>query len=622
MLQNRKKQILGFPEAILFSSRLRKYLLFSLIILLGSILITSCGSTPKPEGKDFLSESNKYGREETGRGSVFVNPIAQQKLYRKVAAMPFHAPVELVGASIADMVGTEILKTYKYQLIERSQMEQVLEEQSLGLKGVTQSKLAMRVGKILGVEGVIIGTVPEYGMRAIGPLKLPAVGVNIRMIDAETGSIIWSITDSAICKEPISLSAFARHLISSMIHRLQQEWVRAGDTVAISFPSPQVTSYKGKIRKVIIELMPDSSQTFTSYRLFRSRTEMGSYTQVAVAENEGRGNIVFEDEKLLDATTYYYKVDAVSTTGLTGPPFGPFKVTTKGPPTPVFEFQTASNRIRKVPLSWTPINEPEVKGYAIYRANQRSGPYKEIAFIEGKDANQYLDKGKKSSWGDEGHLKDNTEYFYKIQSVNVVDVHSPDSPLISAVTKPIPVPVTGLKAKQREVKQVSLNWQPNPEADIKEYRIFRGDSQDSIEKNIKNVPANVFAYTDKKLKDGRRYFYKIQAIDKDNLVGKFSDTVSAMTKPLPTEPKGLLIELVNGQLKLSWHKNPEVDIAKYQVFKKASFAWEKVGETTDPTFFYRDELKAGKTIIFRVNAVDTSNLESNPSLKISYRVPK
>jgi fibronectin type 3 domain-containing protein len=728
MSGNLKKQIHGFPKTTLISSGLRKYLLLSLTTLLGSFLLTSCGSTPKPEGRDFLSESSEYEREVGERGSVFVSLQAQQKIYRKVAVMPFRAPVELVGARIADMVGTEILKTYKYQLIERSQMEQVLEEQSLGLKGVTQSTLAMKVGKILGAEGVIIGMVPEYGMRAAGSLKLPVVGVNIRMIDVETGSIIWSIANSAICKEPISLSAFARHLIGSMIHRLKQEWVRRGDTIAISLPSPQVISSRGEIQKAIIEILPYSSQTYSSYRLLRSRSEKGPYTQVAMAKNEGKRNIVFKDEDLLDAATYYYKVDAVSTIGLISPTSEPFKVTTKGPPSPVFEFQAVSDQLRrvhviwtpvdeeevkgysiyrahqrngpykeiafvkgkdanhyldkgkgsswgneghlkdnteyfykiqsvnvvdvhspdspiisavtkgppspvinlyaknrqarKVPLTWTPVDEEEVKGYSIYRAHQRNGPYKEIAFVKGKDANHYLDKGKGSSWGNEGYLKDNTEYFYKIQSVNVVDVHSPDSPIISAVTKPIPVPVAGLKANQLEVKQVSLNWHPNPETDIKEYDIFRGKSQQSVKKNIKNVPGTVFSYTDKELENGQKYFYRVRAIDKDNLVGKFSDTVSSMTKSLPSKPKGLSIELDNGQIKLSWHKNPEMDIAQYQVFKKAFFSWEKVGETINPIFFYKDELKEGKTLVFMVKAADTSKRVSEPSEEISYLVPK
>ena len=812
----------------------------TLFILLGALFLASCASGPKPEGEDFLSEST-YGTNELKRGSAFVSPRAQQKGYLKVAVMPFRAPVELAGASIADIFTTELLKTGKYELIERSQMEQVLGEQALGLKGVTDSALAMKVGRILGVQGVIVGTVPEYGMRAVGSLELPAVGINIRMIDGETGAIVWSISDSAIAKRPISISAFARHLIESMVHRLVREWVRAGDTLSINLPPPQVISYRGKIRGAIIEVLPDSLKTYRLYRFFRSRLEKGPYTKVAAIPNNPGQKIVFSEKGLLDAKTYYYKIDAVNRKGLTGTPAGPFKVTTigppspvielhakshqlrkifltweqvnkpeikgysifrsnrkagpfqmikyvqdrktnryldlgkasarstsggagylkdktryfykihainvvdvkspdspivsaitkgppppvtelqaqndglrkvpvtwvpinkpevkgysifragqrsgpfemikfvkgkdtnqyldkgkssswggapggagylkdsmeyfykvqtvnvvdvkgpdspvisavtKGPPSPVPELQAESKQARKVPLTWMPVNETEVKGYSIFRAGQRSGPFEMIKFVKGKDENQYLDKGKGSSWGNEGHLDNYTKYYYKIQTVNVVDVHSLDSPVISAITKPVPVAVAGLKASQLEVKQVSLSWQPNPEIDIKEYNVFRGESPKDIKKHIKTLPGTVFAYTDKALKDGRKYFYKVHAVDKDKLVGEFSSVVCSMTKPLPVKPKGLAIKFEAGQVKLSWQKNPEDDIVTYRIFKKAFFSWNKIGETVEPVFFYSEGIKGGKKIILRVKAVNNLNLESEPSEETSITVPK
>ncbi|MEO0367928.1 MAG: CsgG/HfaB family protein, partial [Pseudomonadota bacterium] len=104
----------------------------------------------------------------TQSASVFVSPRAKDTQMSKVAVLPFKAPVELAGASIADVFTTEILKTYKYRLIERSQMEQVLDEKALGMQGVISSSEAIQIGKLLGVEGVILGTVPEYGLRAVG----------------------------------------------------------------------------------------------------------------------------------------------------------------------------------------------------------------------------------------------------------------------------------------------------------------------------------------------------------------------------------------------------------------------------------------------------------------------
>jgi len=203
--------------------------------------------------------------------------------------------------------------------------------------------------------------------------------------------------------------------------------------------------------------------------------------------------------------------------------------------------------------------------------------------------------------------------------VNVVDFHSPDSPIISAVTKGPPSPVVKLQAKNRQARKVPLTWTPVNEEEVKGYSIYRANQRNGPYKEIAFVKGkDAKHYLDK----GEKYFYRVRAIDKDNLVGKFSDPVRSMTKPLPSKPKGLTIDFDNGQIKLSWHKNPEMDIAHYQVFKKAFFSWEKVGETIDPIFFYKDELKEGKTLVFMVKAADTSKMVSEPSEEISYLVPK
>ena len=588
--------------------------------MIGMFSLTSCGSAPGVDEGELLGR----GVEREVKGSIFVSPTAHQRIYQKVAVMPFRAPVELVGSSISDMFATEILKTYKYQLVERSQMEQVLGEQALGLKGVTDSALAMKVGKLLGVQGVIVGTVPEYGSKASGSSELAAIGINIRMIDVSDGNIVWSITDSAISDKPISLSSFARRIIDNIVNRLLYEWIRAGDTHAANLPIPQVVSYNGKIRGAVFEILGDAVQTYQGYNLLRSRTEKGLYEKVATAENQGAGKIIRIEEKgLLDAETYYYKVSAVSKSGLTSIPSGPFKITTTGPPSPVTDLKASGNNPRKVPLSWTPVNEPEIKGYVIYRATMKNGPFEKIKSVDGKNTSQYVDKGKEEEgfWGSGEPLKDYTRYFYKIQAVNVVDVQGPDSPVVSAVTKPIPAAVTGLRAKQLEVKQVSLSWKSNPETDITKYEVFRGDEPLSVNKHIENLPASATHYTDKDLKDGLKYYYTVRAVDKDGLLGKFSEVVSSSTKPVPRKPQGLKANFEGDHIKITWQPNPEQDIARYVVTRKSFLFWDKMGESTGTNFVYRGELKKGKSFTFRIIAVDQTSLESEPSEEVSITIP-
>lgn len=121
--------------------------------------------------------------------NVFVSP--GHGSIKKVAVMPFKAPTELIGASVSDQVLTELLHTGRYDLVERSQMAQVLGEQELSLSGLSAGQAA-QVGAMLGADGVIIGTVSEYERMAHRGKTVPVVAMSIRLIDTNSGRIVWS----------------------------------------------------------------------------------------------------------------------------------------------------------------------------------------------------------------------------------------------------------------------------------------------------------------------------------------------------------------------------------------------------------------------------------------------
>lgn len=685
-------------------------------VVAAALGLSGCGgSAPQVAVEETLGQSASAG---DLRGSIFVSPTARRRTYQKVAVMPFRAPAELVGASVSDMFATELLRTYKYDLVERSQMEQVLGEQALGLKGVTlaDAAAAQRVGKLLGVQGVIVGTVPEYGAKASAGSELAAIGVNVRMIDVSDGSIVWSVTDSGISDRPISLSAFAKRLLQLMVTRLTQEWVRAGDTQAVNLPIPQVVAAQGKIRGVTVEFLPDPTTLIAKYAILRSRTEQGPYQAVATLENDGAKSFRFEDRDLADAETYYYKIASVARSGLAGPPHGPVKIatvgpppavtgltarselirkvsvawqpsadshveryvilrkpptgpwakvetlsgrsqatytdssledaktysyrvvavnvvgvesppsvvvtaTTKGPPSTVPEVSATGGQARKVPLVWKAVDEPEVKGYAVYRAKQAGGPFEQVALVDGKDQVRHVDTGKRVTFGGGPALEDGTRYFYRVRAVNVVDVQGGDSPVAEAVTKPVPVAVGEVQAAQLEVKQVTLSWQANPESDIAKYEVLRGTDAAAAARPIQELAPGTLRFVDRELKDGASYYYRVRAVDRDGLVGKPSEPVAARTKPVPTKPAGLEARIVDGHLSLSWRANPEPDIARYAIVQRGFLTWTPVGESTDPSFAFQGELKKGKTLTFRVVAVDRTRLESEPSDEVTVTVP-
>lgn len=182
---------------------------------LGSILailvLAGCASTDE-----------KYFLETDSDANVYVAPTGSKNI-SKIAIMPFKGPTELIGQSVSDMFVTEILRSQYYELVERSQMANVLSESELSLSGLSATKAA-EVGGMMGADGVMIGTVSEYETVAYRGRTLPVVGISARLIDCKTGKIIWSV-DFADRSDDRSatLSEHARRVVHEMMAGLYKK---------------------------------------------------------------------------------------------------------------------------------------------------------------------------------------------------------------------------------------------------------------------------------------------------------------------------------------------------------------------------------------------------------------
>ena len=171
------------------------------------------------------SPHDKYFKSTDSRANVYVAPYRQTDI-DKVAILPFKAPTELIGSSVSDLFVTEILRSGKYTLVERGQMSKVLSESELALAGLSAAK-AVEVGAMMGADGVIIGTVPEYGTLAHRGRPYPVVGITARLIDTKNGKVVWSADLAAKAeKRGVTLSEQARIVVHEMCAALYQQWDR------------------------------------------------------------------------------------------------------------------------------------------------------------------------------------------------------------------------------------------------------------------------------------------------------------------------------------------------------------------------------------------------------------
>ncbi len=109
-----------------------------------------------------------------------------------------------LGRGASDILTTELVKTGKFNVMERARLAAIIKEQNLGASGRIDPSTAARIGKIIGVEYIITGAITEYGQsRAGGGGKGIQVGktgyhatVDIRMINAVTGQIVFADSSS------------------------------------------------------------------------------------------------------------------------------------------------------------------------------------------------------------------------------------------------------------------------------------------------------------------------------------------------------------------------------------------------------------------------------------------
>ena len=120
-----------------------------------------------------------------------------------------------IGKGIADMVVNELVNDGTYSVIERKRMDLVMAEQNFSNSDRADSSSAAKIGKLLGVNGMVVGSITQFGTekkgfsvggiggrfgRGFGGGKIGTqkgianVKLTARIVDINTGEILASKT--------------------------------------------------------------------------------------------------------------------------------------------------------------------------------------------------------------------------------------------------------------------------------------------------------------------------------------------------------------------------------------------------------------------------------------------
>jgi curli biogenesis system outer membrane secretion channel CsgG len=104
-----------------------------------------------------------------------------------------------LGKAAQDAMVTALVESGMFSVIERQKLEMIMQEQGLGQSGAVTAQSAAKIGKLLGVQLIITGSVTEFGKEETGGGILGVIGADVetyrtaldaRMLNTTTGEII------------------------------------------------------------------------------------------------------------------------------------------------------------------------------------------------------------------------------------------------------------------------------------------------------------------------------------------------------------------------------------------------------------------------------------------------
>ena len=119
-----------------------------------------------------------------------------------------------VGKGISDLLVQKLVQDGKYSVIERNALDKILAEQNFSNSDRADAATAAKIGKVLGVDAIIIGSITQFGrddqhtnvggggyglgkfgLGGVGTSKAKAVvGISARMVNTSTGEILAAVT--------------------------------------------------------------------------------------------------------------------------------------------------------------------------------------------------------------------------------------------------------------------------------------------------------------------------------------------------------------------------------------------------------------------------------------------
>jgi TolB-like protein len=127
----------------------------------------------------------------------YLHPSADLGMIKRVAVIPFENVTDdrAAGEKVTRIFFVELLAMDVFEVTEPGQTVRILRALPGGTEALGTAE-AQRIGKELGVDGLFMGSVVDFTEARSGSSQDPRVTVQLRLVDTQTGTTIWSASQT------------------------------------------------------------------------------------------------------------------------------------------------------------------------------------------------------------------------------------------------------------------------------------------------------------------------------------------------------------------------------------------------------------------------------------------
>ncbi|HYF04206.1 MAG TPA: hypothetical protein VEC36_12560 [Patescibacteria group bacterium] len=412
-----------------------------------------------------------------------------------------------------------------------------------------------------------------------------------------------------------------------------------GYTVARALPfelqqAAVIVEAQGLDGEIRISWRQLGEQGYTGYIIRRSDDNGNTFKRLNTnplvglnSDTSARGLIVFKDTTITNYHRYRYAISGIT-------PFAeetiPVEVATYGrdltpPPVPVMKMPVQSGA-RSMKISWEIPPSRDIAGFDVYRsAGSHEGMHSLVVKSEEVTPRERLLAASVREFTDTEPNEE--EAFYTVAVVDTAGNIAMSLPAMSVYVNPLPPPPPAQLAGTIDTNGiVQLNWNDVPLSRVKGFRVYRANdpthefgevSRGIIDDTTFTDTVNITTLT-------RNVYYTVRSIETNYRQSEPSQ-ILVLLRPdvvVPVAPLLTDIRVTDSVVSLSWRLSASRDIREQRIQRRNDGTeWQTIATISPREDHFTDMSAVGDNEFeYRIIAVDSVRLESQPSLSLSARI--